>query len=203
MIAIPIRWSRLTVRAIPTPQSRPHRRTVMRMPLPMQPMPNHTSMKSRRKALPRCLRGCLENVSGIATNQSCRLGSVGNDGCQKPFVGDLTDFSAQGFLVVREYCLMILTASSGLRDRDVPRWSPLPSRPRQLPKAASARNRPWIAPSVGRHRRADRTAPGSGRPALDRLTNLGRHGQVARAFGGSFFTSRPAPCGSPRLRASL
>lgn len=44
------------------------------------------------EALPGSLRGRLENVSGVATNQRCRVASVGNDGCQRPFVGDLTDF---------------------------------------------------------------------------------------------------------------
>lgn len=37
------------------------------------------------------LRGRLENVSDIAKNQHCHVGSVGNVGSQKPFVGELMD----------------------------------------------------------------------------------------------------------------
>ena len=61
----------------------------MRMPLPTQTMPNRISLMSRRKALPRSLHGRLENVSDVATNQIGHVGSVGDVGCQKLFVGEI------------------------------------------------------------------------------------------------------------------
>lgn len=96
-------------------------KTAMRTPLPTQPMSNRTWVRSRRKVLPGSLRGRLENVSGVATNQRCHVASVGNDGCQKPFVGELTNgllCRGSGPALV---LLMTLAALSAHRDRGVPR----------------------------------------------------------------------------------
>ena len=41
------------------------------------------------------LRGRLENVADAEVNQRCPVGSAGNVGCQKLFVGDLTVFLPQ------------------------------------------------------------------------------------------------------------
>ncbi len=73
--------------------------TVMRMPLPTQTMPNYIPLPPKRKVLPIGLHGRLENVLEGATNQRCPVGSAGNVGCQKPFVGDLTVFLTHGSLL--------------------------------------------------------------------------------------------------------
>ncbi len=64
----------------------------MQMPLPMQTLPDRIRLRSRREALSTSLHGRLEGVSDVAKNQICHAGSVGNVGCLKPFVGDLTGF---------------------------------------------------------------------------------------------------------------
>lgn len=102
MIAIPIRPSRLTARAVPASQPRPGQKTIMRMLLPTQAMPNCIPMQPRRKVWPKSLRGRLENVSDVEVNERCPVGSAGNVGCQRPFVGDLTGFLTHGNLLQAE-----------------------------------------------------------------------------------------------------
>ncbi len=63
--------------------------TVIRMQLPTQTMPNCMPLRPKRKVLATGPRGRLENVSEGATNQRCRVGSAGNVGCQKLFVGEI------------------------------------------------------------------------------------------------------------------
>jgi hypothetical protein len=64
------------------------------------------------------LRGRLGNVSDIAKNQHCHVGSVGNVGSQKAFVGELMIASARNLGPV--VLLMTLTALSAHRGRSVP-----------------------------------------------------------------------------------
>lgn len=93
MIAIPIRPSRLTALAIPVSQPRTHQKTMMRILLTTQTMPNCIPLRPRRTVVPMGLRGRLENVSDAGVNQHCHVDSAGNVGCQRPFVGDLGGFS--------------------------------------------------------------------------------------------------------------
>lgn len=92
----------------------------MHMPLPMQTMQKRNALRSRRKALWRNLRGCLENVSDdVATNPFCHVGSVGNVDCQKRFVAELTNCLLRKDSGPALVLIMTLAALSAHRDRGV------------------------------------------------------------------------------------